>query len=231
MNMVSDNWKLALDHPEVITEYLANEVAARCKAGLFSQPPFPDFVGLPVGVVAKKCTFLVKYRIIHDLSWPPQDSVNDHIDLDAFRCFYQSFDDPVALIIKHGVGTLSAKLDLADTFKHILIISQDWPLFGSFWDLQHLDGSMCYLYYMELFLSFGLHSFPAPFNEYADALQYAMKTKCRTCYTIWIITSLLAYCTPQFAPTTSQPWLLHVGNLTLPLIQIRPQNQLQPQTF
>ena len=54
-SMVSDNWKLALDHPEVIMEYLANEVVTGCKAGPFTQPSFSDFVGLPMGVVAKKC--------------------------------------------------------------------------------------------------------------------------------------------------------------------------------
>ena len=95
MTMVSDNWKSALDHPEVITEYLANEVAAECKDGPFTQPPFSNFVRSPMGIVTKKCSFPVKYRIIHDLSWPPQDSVNDHIDPDAFRCFYGPFDDAV----------------------------------------------------------------------------------------------------------------------------------------
>ena len=157
-------------------EYVANKVAAGCKAGLFTQPPFPDFVRLPMGIVTKKCLFPVKYRLIHDLSWPPQDSFNDHIDPDAFRYFYGSFDDAVALVIKHRVGTLSSKLDLANAFKHILIRSQDWPLFGSSWDLKHPDGVTCHLYYMDLFLPFGLCSSPALFNEYADALQYAMKT-------------------------------------------------------
>ena len=93
MSIVLGNWKSALDHPEVIMEYLANKVAAGCKAGPFTQPPFSDFVRLLMGIVTKKCSFPVKYRIIHDLSWPPQDSVNDHIDPDAFRCFYGSFDE------------------------------------------------------------------------------------------------------------------------------------------
>ena len=129
MSMVLDNWNSALDHPEVIMEYLANEVAAGCKAGPFTQPPFSYFVRLPMGIITKKCSFPVKNRIIHNLSWPPQDSVIDHIDPDAFRCFYGSFSDAVALIVKHGVGTLSAKLDLANAFKHILIRSQDWASF------------------------------------------------------------------------------------------------------
>ena len=157
-------------------EYLANEVAAGCKVGLFTQPPFSDFVRLWIGIVTKKCSLPVNYRIIHDLSWPPQDSVNDHIDLDAFRWFYGSFNEAVALVVKHRVGALSAKLDLANAFKHILIRSQDWLLLGSSWDLQHPDSSTCHLYYVDLFLPFGLHSSPALFNEYVDAFQYTMKT-------------------------------------------------------
>ena len=34
---ISLNWKLALDHPGVIMEYLPNEVAAGCKAGPFTK--------------------------------------------------------------------------------------------------------------------------------------------------------------------------------------------------
>ena len=101
--------------------------------------------------------------------------MNNHIDPDAFRCFLGSFDDVVALIFKNGVGAMSAKLDLADAFKHILVRSQDWPLLGSSWDLQLPDGSMVYLYYMDLFLPFGLCSFPALFNKYTNALQYTMQ--------------------------------------------------------
>ena len=69
-NIILDNWKSALEHPEVIAEYLANEVAAGCKPGPFTQSLFLDFVRSPMGIVAKKCSFPVKYRIIHDLSWP-----------------------------------------------------------------------------------------------------------------------------------------------------------------
>ena len=57
MSMISDNWKSALGHPEVITEYLANVVAAGHKAGPFTQPPFSDFVRLPMGIITKKCSF------------------------------------------------------------------------------------------------------------------------------------------------------------------------------
>ena len=43
-SIISDNWKYALDHPEVVTQYITNEVAAGHKGGPYTKPPFPDFV-------------------------------------------------------------------------------------------------------------------------------------------------------------------------------------------
>ena len=47
--------------------------------------------------------------------------------------------------------------------------------------------------------------------------------KCRTCYTTWMITLLLVHQTPQFVPTRSWPWLLHVRSFTL--LSILKQSQ------
>ena len=171
----SGNWKSALDNGSVVRDYLAAEVALGRKAGPFNQPPFTPYVGSLMGVVVKKCSDSVKYRIIHDLSWPPGDSVNDHIDPDLYRCVYASFDQAVSLVKKHGVGTLMAKLDLADAFKHILVWPEDWPLLCSSLDTVKEDGSVLRQYYVDLFLPFGLCSSPAIFNHYADALEFAMQ--------------------------------------------------------
>ena len=75
----SGNWKSAVDNGSVVSNYLTTEVALGRKAGLFNQPPFSTYV---VGIVIKKYSDSVKYCIIHDLSWPPRDSVNEHIDPD-----------------------------------------------------------------------------------------------------------------------------------------------------
>ena len=137
----SGKWKLALDNGSMVSEYLATEVALGRKAGPFNQPPFHTYVGSLMGIVIKKCSDSVKYCIIHDLSWPPGDSVNDHINPDLYHCVYASFDQAVSLVKKHGVGTLMAKLDLADAFKHILVHPQDWPLLCSSWDVTLPNGS------------------------------------------------------------------------------------------
>ena len=84
----SGNWKSALDNGSVVRDYLTAEVALGRKAGPFNQPPFTTYVGSPMGIVVKKRSDSVKYCIIHDLSWPPGDSVNDHIDPDLYRCVY-----------------------------------------------------------------------------------------------------------------------------------------------
>ena len=132
-------------------------------------------VGSPMAIVVKKCSDSVKYCIIHDLSWPPRDSVNDHIDPDLYCCIYASFDQAVSLVKKHGVGTLMAKLDLANAFKHILVQPEDWPLLCSSWDMVQADGSVLRQYYVDLFLPFGLRSSPAIFNHYTDVLEFAMQ--------------------------------------------------------
>ena len=124
-----------------------------------------------MGIVIKKCLDSVKYHIIHDLSWPPGDSVNDHIDPDLYCCIYTSFNQAVSLIKKQGVGALMAKLDLADAFKHILVCLEDWPLLCSYWDIPQADGSVLWQYNVDLFLPFGFCSSPAIFNHYANVLE------------------------------------------------------------
>ena len=126
-----------------------------------------------MGVVIKKHLDSVKYCIIHDLSWPPGDSINDHINPDLYHCIYASFDQAVSLIKKQGVGTLMAKLDLADAFKHILVCPKDWLLLCSSWDTTQADGLVLQQYYIDLFLPFDLRNSPVIFNHFANALGFA----------------------------------------------------------
>ena len=123
-----------------------------------------------MGKVIKRHSDSVKYCIIHDLSWPPRDSVNDHIDPDLYRCVYASFYQAVSLVKKHGVGTLMAKLDLADAFKHTLVCPKDWSLLCSSWDVSLADGPVLRQNYINLFLPFCLYSSPAIFNQYMVAM-------------------------------------------------------------
>ena len=170
----SGNWKSVVDNGSVVSNYLTTEVVLGRKAGQFNQLPFSTYIRLLMGIVIKKCLDSVKYHIIHDLSWPPRDSVNDHNDPDLYCCIYASFNQAVSLIKKQGVGALMAKLDLADAFKHILVHPEDWPLLCTSWDTTQADSLVLQQYYIDLFLLFRLCSSPAIFNHYADALEFAM---------------------------------------------------------
>jgi hypothetical protein len=75
-------------------------------AGPFDDPPFSDFVVSPLSVVPKKEPG--KFRIIHDLSFPPDASVNDFIDPAEARVHYESFDHLVAIVQNVGKGALMA---------------------------------------------------------------------------------------------------------------------------
>ena len=152
------NWKSALNNGSVVSKYLVTKIALGRKAGPFNQPPFHTYVGSLMGVVIMKCLDSVKYCIIHDLSWPPGDSANDHINPDLHCCVYVSFDQAVSLVKKHGVGTLMAKLDLADALKCILVCPEDWLLLCSSWDVTLPNGSVQQQYYVNLFLPFSLWS-------------------------------------------------------------------------
>ena len=128
-----------------------------------------------MGMVIKKCSDSVKYCIIHDLSWSPRANVNDHIYPDLYHCVSASFNQAISLIKRQGVGTLMAKLELADAFKHILVHPKDWPFLCSSWNTPHPDGSVLRQYYVNLNLPFGPCSSPAIFNQYADALDFVMQ--------------------------------------------------------
>ena len=159
-----------VDNGSVVSNYFMTKVALGRKAGPFNQLPFSTYVRSLMCIV-KKCLDSVKYHIINDLSWPPRDSVNDHINPDLYHCIYASFDQAVSLIKKQGVGALMAKLDLANAFKHILVCPEDWPLLCSSWDTTRSDGSVLRQYYIDSFLPFGLCSSPAICNQYANALK------------------------------------------------------------
>ena len=168
----SGNWKLALDNRSVISKYLVTEVALGRKAGLFNQPPFHTYFGSQLGIVIKKHLDSVKYHIIHDLSWLPRDSVNDHINPDLYCCVYASFDQAVSLVKKHGMGALMEKLDLADAFKHILRTDHLYAAPGMQpYQTAQSSRSTTLIY----FLPFGIHSSPAIFNQCTDVLQFTIQ--------------------------------------------------------
>ena len=113
-----------------------------------------------------------KVRVIHDLSWPPVSSINDHIDEDMCSVHYSNIDDAVHHVIQCGRGSLMAKLDLKDAYRHVVVAPEYWHLLGLTWP----NSEGIREYYLELTLPFGLRSSCYIFEQFATGLQYIMES-------------------------------------------------------
>ena len=75
--ITSKNLKSVADMPELTKQKISKELAMGRIAGPFSVPPFPTLRVSPIGLVPKKNG---DFRMIHNLSYPCNNSVNDFID-------------------------------------------------------------------------------------------------------------------------------------------------------
>ena len=116
-----------------------------------------------------------KYRVIHDLSWPPGSSINNFISKSDHSMQYISIDNIVQKVVAKGHKCLMAKLDTEDAFKHIIVRPENVELLGTTWTRQQADGGQIKEYYLDLVLAFGMRSSPKLFNDYADGLEFIMK--------------------------------------------------------
>ena len=93
----SNNWPSAIKYSSAVSDSISKDLAKGRKAGPFEVPPFSTFVGSPMGAFLKKRSNN-KYRVIHDLSWPPGQSVNDGISIDC-SMNYINIDTKAQLVV------------------------------------------------------------------------------------------------------------------------------------
>ena len=86
------------------------ELELNRKVGPFLAPPFQHFTGSPLGAIPKEHSDPVKWRIIHDLSWPTGLSINNGIPEDVFSCNYDLLDHAITLVKLFGHGAVMSKL-------------------------------------------------------------------------------------------------------------------------
>lgn len=159
------NLTSALDNPEFMDESVASLLRNHQVHGPFSAPPLPAFRTSPLGSVTRKRN-PDKRRLINHLSWPKGASVNDGIPDSEAYIAYEMFERAVNDLKLSGPGSLMAKLDLKDAFRHIPISPEDWHHMGFSWRRQ--------LYYCVV-LTFGLRSAPYIFNLFAEALHWIIQ--------------------------------------------------------
>lgn len=91
--------------------------------GPFEFPLWRDLRVPPLGAVPKR--ELVKFSLIHYLSYPKGSSVNDRIDELLSSISYTSLHEAVNFVKHGGRGTLLAKVDIESDF-HLLAVYPDF---------------------------------------------------------------------------------------------------------
>jgi hypothetical protein len=170
---VDKNWPSTYKNIKAVTDNIETDLRRGRMLGPYVMAPYKNFVGSPMGAFEKKRSS-GKFRVIHDLSWPPGRSINDHIAREDFALNYITIGHIVQSVKKCGSSAFIAKIDLADAFKQILVRPQDWELLGMSLEKTDQYGRIYTSYYVQTVLCFGLRSAPFLFNKYADALQHAM---------------------------------------------------------
>ena len=169
-SVVSSNWPSASKYYDQVNEIINNDLHEGRLAGPYSTPPFPAYIVSPLGAFPKRLS--TKIRVIHDLSYPVNRSVNCKIEVSEFPLSYSSVEDAVKLCqALKGKDIHLAKLDLQDAFKHIMVHPDDVCMLGFSWSDREGHPS----YYFSKVLNFGLATAPALFDIFASALEEFMR--------------------------------------------------------
>ncbi|KAG9023013.1 hypothetical protein FS837_006040, partial [Tulasnella sp. UAMH 9824] len=189
------NLRSAFEVPESITVDIAALLSNGRAHGPFPSPPLPAFRCSPLGSVTHKRSS--KHRRIHHLSWPEGSSVNDWIPDSEGSITYERFQHAVSAVRTLGRGSLLAKLDLKDAFRHIPVRPADWNLLGYSWQGQ---------FYYDVVLTFGLKSTPYIFNLFAEALHWIISQH---------IPATLKHYLDDFLPVFSPSTPVHTANVAI----------------
>lgn len=112
----------------ILKQKIQKELDTNRVAGPFVDPPFPNLQISPFGLVPKKVPG--EFRLIHNLSFPDNKSINDGIPREFCSVQYQNIDNAVALIKRFGKGCLLSKTDLENAFRIIPLSPADYELMG-----------------------------------------------------------------------------------------------------
>ena len=160
------NMPSAALHAEVIEENIRGEIEEQRLFGPFKAEDLSPPVHISrFGVIEKKHQ-PGKFRLIVDLSFPPDKSINDGISPNLCSLSYTKIDDVVREILALGPGTTLAKIDIKSAYRIVPVHPTDRHLLGTSWKGKiYVDGA----------LPFGLRSAPKIFSAVADALEFVVK--------------------------------------------------------
>ena len=167
LKSVKKNLACALQHPQVVEEYLSEEVAQHRVAGPFHMSAVPKIHISRLGVIPKNHK-PDKWRLIVDLSYPTGHSVNDRIPTHLCRLTYITVDTAIEHTLTSGASTWLAKIDIRNAFRLLPVNPADRHMLGMRWNNQ---------IYIDTCLPIGLRSAPKLFNILANLLSWILQSK------------------------------------------------------
>ena len=162
LKSAKSNMHSALEHPEIVNEYIAKEIREGRVAGPFQLQQVPKVQVSRFGVIPKNHQ-PNKWRLIIDLSHPKLHSVNAGVPKELCSISYVTTDDAINHILLLGKNCLLAKIDIKSAFRLIPVHPADRHLLAMAWG-QGILIDKC--------LPFGLRSAPKLFNLMADLLAW-----------------------------------------------------------
>lgn len=167
------NLKSAYEVPQVVDSKLEKEIQAGRIVGPFDTVPFANMKLSPLGVVPKKAPG--QYRLIHHLSYPPGNSVNDGISDSYTSVRYTDIQDAISHLKMIGSSAYMAKTDIESAFRIIPIHPSCYYLMGFQWKGQ---------FYYDRALEMGLSESCFIFEAFSSALEWALYHFCDGPYAI-----------------------------------------------
>ena len=119
----------AYEHPEVVEAYLLAECQKGRVLGPFPSHPVAPLQISRFGVIPKRSQ-PGKWRLILDLSFPEDSSVNAGISKEYCSLRYPSLDMAITQILQAGQNAQLSKLDIKDAYRIIQVHPADWGLLG-----------------------------------------------------------------------------------------------------
>ena len=157
------NWPSTQQFYNGVCEYIATHQASGAIVGPLKAIP-EGFHTSPLGAFIRKGSS--KLRVIHDLSWPPGQSVNDCINKEDYSVVYTSVAEAVRLCQQLNTPWL-AKTDLQDAYLSCPVNPAEAHVLGFSWS----DGSGKTHYYRYNSIALGLRSSAKIFDLIASALR------------------------------------------------------------
>lgn len=211
----------ALHNAPLVGAKLQQELDLGRIAGPFASRPFCDFISSPLGLVPKKSPG--HFRIIHDLSFPKQDSVNSHIPPGSSSVNYELLDDALAIVYLLGRGSLVAKADIESAFRLIPIHPASYHLTGFQW-----GGH----FYYDKVLPFGASTSCRTFELFSSSLHWILKFHFQVSHLSHILDDFMFF-GPPASPECSQSlakFFILAEDIGVPVKQektVHPTTQLE----